>query len=285
MSARATRTPTPENGAPARAMHESIPSQFPPARAIPLTQSDPDTPARAIIRTQTDPSTPARAENLDTIRTLGGLLDDLERVRVANGNRIGALERDYGGSLPHLDVIQKQLKVAEHLAELELKRAWRSHYLAEWAKAYRGVGEKSIARLIAIIGDPADRPNVAKLWAYCGHGNPDRKRAKGMSQAELFKLGNPRAKKQVWLIATALLKQRDPRYYEARERYEAREWTDGHKHAAALRWLGKQFLKELWIASRPADNDAHETSAGGDIGAGQHPVDDRWPAACTEGSR
>lgn len=91
---------------------------------------------------------------LDTIRTLGRLLDDLERVRIMNSNRIAALERDYGEALPHLDVIQGELKRIEHQAELELVRAWRRHPLARWAQAQRGVGEKSVARLIAEIGDP-----------------------------------------------------------------------------------------------------------------------------------
>jgi hypothetical protein len=92
--------------------------------------------------------------SLDTIRTLGRLLDDLERVRIMNSNRIGALERAFGESLPHLAAISEPLEHAEHLAELELVRAWRKHPLAPWAKGQRGVGEKSIARLIAEIGDP-----------------------------------------------------------------------------------------------------------------------------------
>lgn len=241
-------------------------------------------PARDISVTTPIHDTPARAD-LDTIRTLGSLLDDLELVRIMNGNRIGALEREYGDSLPHLSVIQKQLAAVEHLAHLELVRAWRKHQLAPWAKDYRGVGEKSIARLVAIVGDPAERPNVAKLWAYCGHGNPARKRAKGMTQEELFKLGNPRAKKQVWLIATSLLKAGNRDVYDTRreqtkdrvhERVCVRcgpsgspalpgsPWSDGHKHADALRVLGKSFLRDLWIASRHAAADAHTNNVGGE---------------------
>lgn len=221
------------------------------------------------------------SRDLDTIRTLGQLLDDLELTRIANGNRIAALERDYGESLPHLEVIQKQLRVAEHLAELELKRAWRKHPLAPWAKNYLGAGEKSIARLVASIGDPGERPNVAKLWAYCGHGDPARSRKqKGMTQEELFRQGSPRAKKQTWLIATSLLKAGNRGVYDAARANVAERvheklcvrcgpsghpaqpgspWSDGHKHAHALRVTGKAFLKDLWVASRslqasPADH-------------------------------
>lgn len=241
-------------------------------------------PARAIVPPDPNQSAPARAD-LDTIKTLGALLDDLEKVRIMNGNRIGALERDYGESLPHLDVIQKQVAAAEHLAHLELVRAWRRHPLAPWARDYRGVGEKSIARLVAIVGDPGERPNPAKLWAYCGHGNPERRRTRGMTQEEAFKLGNPRAKKQVWLIATSLLKAGNRAAYDARreqtkDRLHEKScvrcgpagkpalpgspWSDGHKHADALRVMGKAFLLDLWLASRQSGTDAHGAPAGGE---------------------
>lgn len=289
---------------PARATELATSNGASPARAKSVTASKDRPPARArALPTSTEP-TPARAD-LDTIKTLGALLDDLEKVRIMNGNRIGALEREYGESLPHLDVIQKQVAAAEHLAHLELVRAWRRHPLASWAKEYHGLGEKSIARLVAIIGDPAERPNVAKLWAYCGHGNPARKRAKGMSQEELFKLGNPRAKKQVWLIATALVKAGVRKVYDDEGEVVGREalspmgavylaarygkyadalhespcvrcgpaghpaaagspLSNGHKHARALRKVGKDFLRDLWIASRQVRVDAQSAGAGGD---------------------
>lgn len=216
-------------------------------------------------------------EMLAKIRHLGRLLDDIEKLRVANGNRV----REY----PALAFSQEHLVYVEHEVHLELVRTWRRHPLAPWAKSYRGVGEKSIARLIAIIGDPAERPNVAKLWAYCGHGDPARKRAKGMGQEELFRLGNPRAKKQVWLIATSLLKADNRDVYDARRTKTAEKWHDsrcvrcgpagrpaergspwsaGHQHQDALRLLGKAFLRDIWIASRQKSNDAQAGRAGGE---------------------
>ncbi len=230
----------------------------------------------------------ARPELLATIRTLGGILDDLERVRIMSTNRVAAQEREYGSAVPHLDVILAPIKAAEHQAELELIRAWRKHPLAPWAKSIKGVGEKSIARLISHVGDPGERPNPAKLWAYCGLGDPARKRFKGMTQAEAFALGNPAAKKQCWLIGEAFVKTRSGPYravYDAaREQYADREhattcvrcgpagkpapagspWSLKHQHEAAKRKAVKTFLKHMWIASRPRATDAHGSSAGGD---------------------
>lgn len=221
-----------------------------------------------------------------TIKTLGNLLDDLERVRIMNGNRVAALEREYGSSLPELDVIAGQLRAVEHEAELNLKRAWRKHPLAKWATDYPGIGEKLIARLIAEIGDPGERENVAKLWAYCGVGDPARKRRSGMTQEEAFKLGNPAAKKLCWLIGESFVKvNRGPgreAYDAMRAKYADRvhetvclrcgpsgkpaapgsPWSLKHQHEAAKRYAVKQFLKELWIASRQLSSETHGAAAG-----------------------
>lgn len=209
---------------------------------------------------------------LEGLDTLGRILDDLEKLRIQASNRIGALERERGEALPHLYYIAEPLGEAEHRAELELKRAWRRHPLAEWQRGYRGLGEKSAGRLIAIIGDPADRPNVAKLWAYCGVGDPARiEIPRNATQAELFKRGNPRAKKQLHVIAESMLKAGHREVYdEARARYADAKHeracrrcgpsghpaeagsplSDGHKHARALRAMKKQFLLDLWLAAR-----------------------------------
>lgn len=269
---------------PARAKNQAASMAQPPVRATDDSSSSLETPARALELPTPIQRPPARAD-LDSIRALGGLLDDLELVRIMNGNRIGALEREHGEALPHLLDIQERVAAIEHLAHLELVRAWRKHPLAPWAKEYLGLGEKSIARLIAIIGDPAERPNVAKLWAYCGHGDARRTKAKGMSQDELFRLGNPRAKKQVWLISTSLLKAGNRvGYDEARAKYAdalhesscvrcgpagkpaltGSPLSDGHKHARALRYAGKLFLRDLWAASRQGTYDTQRAAAGGD---------------------
>lgn len=243
--------------------------------------------ARANHESEPRMETPA-PELLATIRTLGGILDDLERVRIMASNRVAAQEREYGSALPHLDVILSPINAAEHEAELELIRAWRRHSLAPWAKGIKGVGEKSIARLIAHVGDPGERPNVAKLWSYCGLGDPARKRRKGMTQEEAFKLGNPAAKKQCWLIGEAFVKTRSGPYravYDAaREQYGDRvhteacvrcgpagkpaptgsPWSLKHQHEAAKRKAVKAFLKDLWIASRQAQGATHDPVAGGE---------------------
>lgn len=201
-----------------------------------------------------DPNLPPDERTLlALIRHMGRTLDDIEKLRIQHQLRRLAFERETGMPAHALMETEARLAAIEHEAELELVRLWRKHPLAPWAKNIRGVGEKSIARLFAEIGDPADRPNVAKLWSYCGL-NPDRQRRKGMSQEEALACGNPRARKQLWLIATRMLMSGNRDTYDARRAATAdREWTDGHKHNDALRIVAKTFVKDLWIASRQAD--------------------------------
>jgi hypothetical protein len=282
-----------------------------PGRARVETQSKGASPApEANVDTTSTEKTPPADPVLFTIRQLGRLLDDIERMRIMNSNRIGAGQRG-GIDQPWMDTVAAQLDTLEHTVELELKRAWRKHPLAPWAKAIPGAGEVLMGRLIAEIGDPAERPNPAKLWAYCGHGDPARagKIPKGATQEELFKRGSPHAKKAVWKLAyqfmrtvgsgaiprsesevapppqengakirtePSVLTRRSPRS-PYRDIYDARKtategklhdkpcvrcgpaghpaqagspWSDAHRHADALRIVGKEFLKDLWVAAR-----------------------------------
>lgn len=168
--------------------------------ATPEPAKSPPSPIeRAPVRVQTPPAlanrcsyTMAKAPVLaDPLLALAAdVLDDLERVRIANENRLRQFSRDeadsdgeergFGLTLDHPDVkrlaaLVDALAKAEHDAELNLKRQLRAHPLGPWVKQARGVGEKQAARLLAAIGDPYwndlhDRPRtVSELWAYCGY--------------------------------------------------------------------------------------------------------------------
>lgn len=118
------------------------------------------------------------------------VVDDLERIRIANENRLRALTRGrcpegcehrdedrkrkdegrclldkdggmrgFGLTLDHPDVarlaaIVEAIARLEHDATLGLQRHVRRHPLGGWVKATKGIGEKQGARLIAAVGDP-----------------------------------------------------------------------------------------------------------------------------------
>lgn len=213
-------------------------------------------------------------------------VDDLERVRVAMDNRVRALLAKDGVSptepeVVRLSLVAKEVRALELGAILDLKREMRKHPLwIAFGKDVKGCGEQQFARLIAAIGDPADRPNVDKLRQYCGHGDPERSQLRdgctvlddeGRKRHRLpF---SPTAKMRTHLIAERVLQaqvRKTPAvddsngydfrnrttngvlgrvYLDAREAWADRDTTDLHKHNHALRLVGKEILKDLWRAA------------------------------------
>lgn len=214
------------------------------------------------------------------------VLDDLERVRIANENRLRQLtrtesdkdgaERGFGLTLDHPDVARlaalvELLKDAEKKASANLKFRVKRHPLGKWIAATKGVGEQQAARLLATIGDPYwndlhERPRlVSELWSYAGFGDA----ARQVRQRGVKANWSDDAKKRAWLIASKIVMIGGPYrvvYDEAREKYAEATHTavckrcgpsgkpaqpgsplsDGHKHARALRIVAKSVLRDMW---------------------------------------
>lgn len=122
-------------------------------------------------------ATPDDREAWQLLYYFADLLDDIEGTRIASENRLRTLfdDGEWGKGLdPSMPKAKnavshmEALKVLEHGIILDLKRAMRAHPLGGWCKRTPGVGEKQLARLLAVIGDPAEREKPSQLWAYCG---------------------------------------------------------------------------------------------------------------------
>jgi hypothetical protein len=223
--------------------------------------------------------------HFDALRLAAETFTDLQRARISVGNRRDSSQVDQeitGAVLRHA-------QVAEDAAGLVMRRTFRTAAprVRAWVKETKGLGEHLMARLLGAIGDPAVanpmtwteeppedhvcdpkrcgegkhlvalapyRRTVSQLWSFCGHGDPTRKRRKGMTQAEAFGAGNPHAKMLVHLMAECCMKCSGSPYrtvYDvARMTYATREgWTPLHQHNAALRKVGKEILRDLWIVA------------------------------------
>lgn len=223
------------------------------------------------------------------LRILAEQFEDAQKARIACTNR---MERGGVDAMQYVDQLQA-MKDAEHQWKLQMCRTYRKvvpEPIRLWQQETLGIGEHLLARLLGVVGhpvhaepkfwagkgpcqsdgpdacdghcggrhlfkdDPFDR-GVSDLWSYCGHGDPNRKRRKGMDADEAAALGNPRAKMLTHLLAVSCMKQRDSKFrkvYDERRAYtsEHRDWTDGHMHNDALRITAKEILKDLWIAAR-----------------------------------
>lgn len=149
---------------------QGIPAPHMDSAPVQLVPTEPRNPAIPIVP-------PVRlADSLLAI--YADALDDIERVRISNENRVRALRQVKGmaGSpeADRLDGLCGTLLALEHGRVLEIQRAMRSHPLGPWAKSQCGIGDKQLGRLLAAIGDPywhrlLDRPRtVSELWAFCG---------------------------------------------------------------------------------------------------------------------
>lgn len=191
---------------------------------------------------------------------LADALDDLERTRIANENRVRQLTRSVEDSdgetrglgmdsshpvVGKLTEIVEAMAAIEHQTVLTLQRRLRLHQMHPWLKAQVGIGEKQGARLLAALGDPYwndlhGRPRlVSELWAYCGlhvvrsggdadHWNSDT-HGTAVGVAPSRKRGSKAnwsadAKMRVYLVAESCIKRSDspyrPAYDLGRAKYE-----------------------------------------------------------------
>lgn len=168
--------------------------------------------------------TPPRPLLDPTLALLSITLDDLERQRIAMQNRHRSLTTsgtsenglEWGYGLDERDpqvatfaALVDQSIALEKDAIKALERAMKQHPLGPWVKEQKGAGNKTVARLLGVIGDPywhsaEDRPRtVSELWAYTGH-KPGQRRRKG-ERANW----SDDAKKRTYLIAAGFVKQLD----------------------------------------------------------------------------
>jgi hypothetical protein len=226
-------------------------------------------------------------EQFTSLRTFTRSYWDSQKHRIGIGNR------EFSGVTDPATIAEIKAS-AKHTEDL-LSKAMVSNYrevapdIYQWVEDTVGLGHVLMARLLGEIGHPiwafpshwegtgdkrvlvADDPfkrNVAKLWAYCGHGDPARKLHKGMTDKELYAMGNPKARMLAHLLAescakspggetkTGVMRKRSPyrdTYEAGRARYESRvdetgkPWPDGRKHNAALRLTAKEILLDLWV--------------------------------------
>lgn len=161
----------------------------------------------------------------DGLRVYAECLADAMDHRIALANRLRS------GTVPG-DVVAELLADLTHTEKLLRKGMVKSFRtaapeVAAWTKDTVGLGEETMARLIGSIGHPviarphhwegegstrtlvADEPflrSVSQLWSYCGHGDPARRKRKGMTADDAMGLGSPHAKKLVYLLAVGCMK-------------------------------------------------------------------------------
>lgn len=131
---------------------------------------------------------PSRRVADATLSMWADAVDRLESARKASQNQLqsllgmGALP-----GLPGMDELETHLGALLHLeasAVRSLERAMKVHPLGPWVARSVGIGEKQAARLLAALGDPAQRSNPSQLVAFCGL-NPIVPGGQGLNDAHM----------------------------------------------------------------------------------------------------
>ena len=233
--------------------------------------------------------TPVVALPIDQLHALMGhtsrMLLDVQKLRVAIGNRIGAAERDGlppAYIAPLLEQVEA-IKKAEHGIENQLGKLAKGHFMRDVILDTPGISLAGFARLLGITGPLSNFATVSKLWKYLGMSvvdghAPKRERGKPfVKQADapdgIGTAYSPQGRVLCYQIAEAIVKLNRGPYRECYDRkkaeYLARErigesecpfgqlhlGTDkkpikcglGHAHNAAMRYAVKMMLKDLWI--------------------------------------
>lgn len=164
-----------------------------------------------------------------TLRVLAEMFYDAQETRKRIANRAGRFAQAEG--TPDKHVLPEWLAFEVSNAEQEEKRLGKllvAHYsetapkgVIAWQESSDGIGPHMTARLIGHLGHPriavpyhwegsgakrhlvADEPyerTVSQLWAYCGHGDPERRGYSKVAE-ENFAAGSTMLKTLTWNMA------------------------------------------------------------------------------------
>lgn len=117
-----------------------------------------------------------------TIAMQATVLEDIEGIRKANGNRYGKLtgmtpegkewkpdkdgqQRSFGLSEDNPHVVKflsiyTEIRKVENQAVRDLENAMKRHPIGPWVDSQKGLGYKQVGRLLGAVGDPYWRPEL-----------------------------------------------------------------------------------------------------------------------------
>jgi len=220
------------------------------------------------------------------------LREDMLRGEMALGNQIGAIARrlEAAGAKSDVEVGHHGVAGNGHEAGADLDLFFSTYGLrtameslteqrrapekamkkivkrlpiwTRWAAGVRGLGELSVAQLVAEAGPLSRYATHSKLWKRFGlaplkgRSACEWRKRGGLSVLEWEALGySPRRRSIVFLIGDNLLRARSPykAVYDARKEVEAAkdpEATAMAIHRRAKRYMEKKLLRDMWTVWR-----------------------------------
>lgn len=96
--------------------------------------------------------------------------EDLQRLRVASGNRVDAMRRDGVPEVFILPVIEAMARIeeGEKALDTQMSRLMRQHPMGQWITQTKGLSHRHFAALFGATGPLDAFSTVSKLWKYVG---------------------------------------------------------------------------------------------------------------------
>lgn len=193
-----------------------------------------------------------RSPNLAIAKVEYENLKDLEKTRISIENR----KRSFDAWEIDTSLLREQVKTIaglERKAERRLIEAVKDKKIVGWLTGIKGVGDKTAAELIALIGDVGRFDTISSLWHYAGLHVDEGKAPKPRKGKKIDYY--PKLKSLcLGIIGQNFIRLNSPYrhfYDEKKNFYEKnREWLKLHRHRAAMRYMVKMFLKNLWLEWR-----------------------------------
>lgn len=184
----------------------------------------------------------------------------IQKARIQFGNRLSALQRltDDPAESAQMDVVKRWMCRFEELErelDADITAEVRQYPIFKQVVKVKGIGPMLAAKLVALI-DINQCDTVSSLWRYAGYAVIDGQRERPTKGEKLHY--NGRLRTACYLIATSFLRSSSPyrRVYDsAREYYAANrpDWTEAHRHNAAMRKMIKMFLSHLYMVWRETE--------------------------------
>lgn len=171
-----------------------------------MSEKTPETEERA--RSSEDTEASERADTRPELTVLVLLRDQLQKIRIAEGNRSSSAK-----ALGEEDRAELHLGYEKRLQELEdditesVRVQVREHPAWPWLKDIRGVAETSAGLVLGYI-DISRAEHVSSLWRYAGFGVVDGKRERPVKGVKLAY--NARLKTMCWRLIDLQIKARGP---------------------------------------------------------------------------
>lgn len=194
------------------------------------------------------------------LRFLADTYMQAQKFRISCENRARSLEQGVDvaeeAQQEFISVLAERFKGIEEEIFDRMAQSVKTHPAWPWLSAVKGIGPTLAVKILGMIPDISGFDTMSSLWRYSGLSvTPDGKAERPVKGEKLHY--NKRLKTTMYLVAGSFLKSNSPfrRIYDEARAYYAQmrpDWTDGHRHLAAMRKMEKVFLGCLYIYWREA---------------------------------